>query len=302
MASSTTREGRDRALNAARELIAAAPARSARRDHLVRMVADRLDVPVDYVEARAGGPDRRAARAGCPPQPAAAPRPGQARDHLPGAVPGRGRPRAASSSPQLTDEHLTSAAGAPGARPPARALRRPAGGAVRRPGRGRRAGVRHRAARRGDAPARADRAAAQLPAAWTCAGSSARCARRARTRTSTGWASCPASTSGSRPRWARRSGARHDRGSLPDDAELDRGRSRGGRGRRVRRRPRRLRRLRRGRRGQRRRARGARPRAVPRTRCGSTCRTSAASHCSRARTRCGWRSASRRTTCPPRTS
>ena len=48
-------EGRDRALNAARELIAAAPARSARRDHLVRMVADRLDVPVDYVEARAAG-------------------------------------------------------------------------------------------------------------------------------------------------------------------------------------------------------------------------------------------------------
>ena len=48
-------EGRDRALNAARELIAAAPARSARRDHLVRIVADRLDVPVDYVEARASG-------------------------------------------------------------------------------------------------------------------------------------------------------------------------------------------------------------------------------------------------------
>ncbi len=48
-------EGRDRALNAARELIAAAPARSARRDHLVRIVADRLDVPVDYVEARAAG-------------------------------------------------------------------------------------------------------------------------------------------------------------------------------------------------------------------------------------------------------
>ena len=48
-------EGRDRALNAARELIAAAPARSARRDHLVRMVADRLDVPVDYVEAQAAG-------------------------------------------------------------------------------------------------------------------------------------------------------------------------------------------------------------------------------------------------------
>jgi DNA primase len=48
-------EGRDRALNAARELIAAAPARSARRDHLVRMVADRLDVPADYVEASAAG-------------------------------------------------------------------------------------------------------------------------------------------------------------------------------------------------------------------------------------------------------
>jgi len=44
-------EGRDRALDAARELIGTAPRRSASRDHLVRVVADRLDVPAHYVEA-----------------------------------------------------------------------------------------------------------------------------------------------------------------------------------------------------------------------------------------------------------
>ena len=43
--------GRDRALTRVRELIAEAPERSARRDHLVSRVADRLDVPVDYVVA-----------------------------------------------------------------------------------------------------------------------------------------------------------------------------------------------------------------------------------------------------------
>ena len=42
-------EGRDRALAQARELIARVPERSASRDHLVRKVADRLDVPVHFV-------------------------------------------------------------------------------------------------------------------------------------------------------------------------------------------------------------------------------------------------------------
>ncbi len=42
-------DGRDRALGQAGALVASAPAQSARRDHLVRMVADRLDLPVDYV-------------------------------------------------------------------------------------------------------------------------------------------------------------------------------------------------------------------------------------------------------------
>jgi DNA primase len=58
-------EGRDRALNAARALISSAPPRSATRRDLVVTVADRLDVPVDYVEAQAQG---RLA----PPDPAAA--------------------------------------------------------------------------------------------------------------------------------------------------------------------------------------------------------------------------------------
>ena len=58
-----TPEGRDRALVEARDLIAATPQRSARRDHLVRKVSDRLDVPAEYVASGAavggGGPAHR---------------------------------------------------------------------------------------------------------------------------------------------------------------------------------------------------------------------------------------------------
>jgi DNA primase len=46
-----TPTGRDRALEEARGLIAATPERTAMRDELVREVADRLDVPADYVQA-----------------------------------------------------------------------------------------------------------------------------------------------------------------------------------------------------------------------------------------------------------
>jgi DNA primase len=58
-----TPSGRDKALGEARKLISALPARTATRDALVREVADRLDVPADYVSAgrapaRAAGPDR----------------------------------------------------------------------------------------------------------------------------------------------------------------------------------------------------------------------------------------------------
>jgi len=59
-----TPEGRDRALVRARALIEEAPERTARRDDLVRLVADRLDVPLEYV---AGAPAARApARSGPP--------------------------------------------------------------------------------------------------------------------------------------------------------------------------------------------------------------------------------------------
>ena len=44
-------EGTDRALVAVRELIATAPPQSKVRDNLVRLAADRLDVPVDYVSS-----------------------------------------------------------------------------------------------------------------------------------------------------------------------------------------------------------------------------------------------------------
>jgi DNA primase len=54
-----TPEGRDRALGQARELIAETPAQSARRDHLVQLVADRLDVPADYVVTAVANAPRR---------------------------------------------------------------------------------------------------------------------------------------------------------------------------------------------------------------------------------------------------
>ncbi len=56
-----TPEGRDRALVRARALIDEAPERTARRDDLVRLVADRLDVPLEYV---AGAPARGQSPAG----------------------------------------------------------------------------------------------------------------------------------------------------------------------------------------------------------------------------------------------
>jgi DNA primase len=66
-----TPEGRDRALGQARELIAETPAQSARRDHLVQLVADRLDVPADYVVTAVANAPRRQAPAA--PAPASSP-------------------------------------------------------------------------------------------------------------------------------------------------------------------------------------------------------------------------------------
>jgi DNA primase len=51
-----TPAGRDQALQEARKLISAVPERTATRDALVREVADRLDVPVDYVMSPAPAP------------------------------------------------------------------------------------------------------------------------------------------------------------------------------------------------------------------------------------------------------
>lgn len=56
-----TPTGRDKALEEARGLIAATPERTAMRDELVREVADRLDVPAEYVR------ETRVARAAAPP-------------------------------------------------------------------------------------------------------------------------------------------------------------------------------------------------------------------------------------------
>ncbi|MGI8595787.1 MAG: DNA primase [Thermoleophilaceae bacterium] len=58
--------GRDRALAAVRPLVEATPERSAVRDELVRMAADRLDVPVEYLRAgaRAGSSPGRSSAGG----------------------------------------------------------------------------------------------------------------------------------------------------------------------------------------------------------------------------------------------
>jgi len=61
-----TPTGRDKALEEARGLIAATPERTAMRDELVREIADRLDVPADYVLATR--PARGAAPAWSPPR------------------------------------------------------------------------------------------------------------------------------------------------------------------------------------------------------------------------------------------
>jgi DNA primase len=66
--------GRDRALEQVRPLVAALPANSATRDDLVRFVADRLDVPSEYVTSQVSvprpAPQRPAAEPAAPPTPA----------------------------------------------------------------------------------------------------------------------------------------------------------------------------------------------------------------------------------------
>ena len=67
-----TPTGRDKALEEARSLIAATPERTAMRDELVREIADRLDVPAEYVRAPAERPRRASSappprRRCCPP-------------------------------------------------------------------------------------------------------------------------------------------------------------------------------------------------------------------------------------------
>ena len=52
----STPRGRDRALEEVRPLVAAVPARTASRDELIRLVADRLDVPSDYLTTQMSAP------------------------------------------------------------------------------------------------------------------------------------------------------------------------------------------------------------------------------------------------------
>jgi DNA primase len=62
-----TPAGRDRALEEARPLIAAIPPKTAMRDSLVRLVADRLDVPADYVTTQMASAPRHGAPSPPPP-------------------------------------------------------------------------------------------------------------------------------------------------------------------------------------------------------------------------------------------
>ncbi|MDP9136166.1 MAG: DNA primase, partial [Actinomycetota bacterium] len=124
-----TPEGRDRALAQARELIAETPPQSARRDHLVRLVADRLDVPADYVVTAVANAPRRPppVAAGGDPGPQWSGDPGPEQGAGPGGpAPGAGSPaleaeriflalclasgpRGRDQLEQLTPEHLSSA-------------------------------------------------------------------------------------------------------------------------------------------------------------------------------------------------
>ena len=86
-----TPEGRDKALAEARDLIAATPQRSARRDHLVRKVSDRLDVPDEYVVSASSRGSSEAR-----PEPSRSPglaRPGPGPGPPSSARPGTGAPR-----------------------------------------------------------------------------------------------------------------------------------------------------------------------------------------------------------------
>jgi DNA primase len=105
-------EGRERALVATRRLIARTPQRSVRRDHLIALVADRLDVPASYVAAapaRAPAPASAAndaGRADTPPPVGAAATVEAERLHLAAALSAGAAGREALT--QLTDEHLSS--------------------------------------------------------------------------------------------------------------------------------------------------------------------------------------------------
>jgi DNA primase len=93
-----TPEGRDRVLGEASELIAQTPDQSARRDHLVNIVADRLDVNPDYVltaiQSRSGRP-----------RPAARPAPSGAYGD-PGPEGGASAPAPSHADPALEAERI----------------------------------------------------------------------------------------------------------------------------------------------------------------------------------------------------
>jgi DNA primase len=93
-----TPEGRDRALAQARELIAETPAQSARRDHLVQIVADRLDVPNDYVVTAVANAPRRPAPAPAASRSASGD-PGPEWDGDPGPEQRSGAPEGRASAP-----------------------------------------------------------------------------------------------------------------------------------------------------------------------------------------------------------
>jgi DNA primase len=111
--------GRDRALTAVRPLVDATPERSAVRDELVRMAADRLDVPAEYVRAgaRSGTPSSFPAGGGAsrPGSRTTASGPGVPRSEPGAARPESGAPRAYSGAVSADRAEGSDAAHAPNA-------------------------------------------------------------------------------------------------------------------------------------------------------------------------------------------
>jgi DNA primase len=107
--------GRDHALEQVRPLVGALPANSATRDDLVRFLADRLDVPLEYVTSHVSNtaPQRPSARAPgvTAPAPSASPDAFESRERTFYAMCLAAGPLGSEYLERVTDEHFSSDVG-----------------------------------------------------------------------------------------------------------------------------------------------------------------------------------------------